>query len=274
MNQKFQVLCVTMNQTDFSKIAEMNIQSDVVFANQCERTAYEEIEFNGHTAKMISTETRGVGKNRNLALMYASAEICLFADDDVKYVDSAKEKILLEFEKYPNADVIIFNLESTDNDRQLIKHTKTKHWKSIRNPWGACRIAFRLKSIIKNSLWFSTLFGGGCVFPAGEDSIWLKQARRKGLKFYVSKEIIGKVSFATSTWFTGYDEKYYYGIGACYAALYGHVSLIRKLYSTYITRKKGDLSFVEKIKWIKAGAKGYKKLQSFEECIGKDLNDC
>ncbi len=30
----FEVLCVTMNQNDFSKIKEMNINSDVVFANQ------------------------------------------------------------------------------------------------------------------------------------------------------------------------------------------------------------------------------------------------
>lgn len=31
---KFELLCVTMHQKDFSKIQEMNIHSDVVFANQ------------------------------------------------------------------------------------------------------------------------------------------------------------------------------------------------------------------------------------------------
>ena len=84
-----------MHQSDFSKIKEMNIKSDVIFANQCDHTSYEELEFDGHTAKMISTATRGVGKNRNLALIYASADICLFADDDVTYDDGAEEKYSL-----------------------------------------------------------------------------------------------------------------------------------------------------------------------------------
>mgnify|MGYP000166988024 CR=1 FL=1 len=30
----FQILCVTMNQNDFSKIKQMNIHSNVIFANQ------------------------------------------------------------------------------------------------------------------------------------------------------------------------------------------------------------------------------------------------
>ena len=55
---KFEILCVTMHQNDFSKIKEMNIRSDVVFANQCDHTNYEELEFEGHIAKMISTQTK------------------------------------------------------------------------------------------------------------------------------------------------------------------------------------------------------------------------
>ena len=94
----FEILCATMHQNDFSKIKEMNIHSDVVFANQCDHTSYDEIEFEGHTAKMISTQTRGVGKNRNLGLIYASADICLLADDDVVYNDGY-EKTVLDFYK-------------------------------------------------------------------------------------------------------------------------------------------------------------------------------
>ena len=42
---KFEILCVTMHQRDFSKIQEMNIHSDVVFANQAETTKIEEYLF-------------------------------------------------------------------------------------------------------------------------------------------------------------------------------------------------------------------------------------
>ena len=96
---EFQILCVTMHQNDFSKLKEMNVHSDIVYANQCDHTCFEEIEFEGHTAKMISTQTKGVGINRNLVLTYAEGDICLLADDDVCYNDDAEEKILAEMLK-------------------------------------------------------------------------------------------------------------------------------------------------------------------------------
>ena len=42
---EFQILCVTMHQNDFSKIKEMNVHSDIVYANQCDHTSFEEIKF-------------------------------------------------------------------------------------------------------------------------------------------------------------------------------------------------------------------------------------
>ena len=107
----FEILCVTMNQKDFSKIQEMNIKSNVVFANQTDITAYEEIKFDKYIGKMISTTTRGVGVNRNICLMYASADICLLADDDLRYYDDVENKVVNEFNKYPDADIIIFHFE-------------------------------------------------------------------------------------------------------------------------------------------------------------------
>ena len=122
---RFEILCVTMHQKDFSKIEQMNIHSDVVFANQADRTCFEEKEFEGHLARMITTETRGVGINRNLALTYAKGEICLFADDDVTYNDDVEERVLAEFDAHPDADVIIFHLD-TDSERKQIKYNETK----------------------------------------------------------------------------------------------------------------------------------------------------
>ena len=116
----FEILCVTMHQKDFSKIEQMNIHSDVVFANQADDTRYDELEFEGKKAKMITTATRGVGINRNLTLSYASGDVCLFSDDDVKYVDNLEETVLKEFDAHPDADVIIFNLESSDSNRKQV----------------------------------------------------------------------------------------------------------------------------------------------------------
>lgn len=263
---RFQILCVTMHQEDFSKIEEMNVHSDIVYANQCDRTAFEEYEFDGRTARMISTETRGVGTNRNLALLYADAEICLFADDDVRYNDDAEERILEEFEKHPDADVMIFHFASNDPHRKPPQYSETKKWpKLATTPWGAVRIAFRLDSIRKANVWFTTLFGGGCLFPSGEDSMWLKDLRRAGLTFYVSKETIGEVSYETSTWFTGYDEKYFYGVGACFTAINPATTLLKYIYMAIRTRGKGRLSLSQKLRWMMHGKKGYKEMLSFND---------
>lgn len=261
---KLEVLCVTMHQTDFSKIREMNIHSDVVFANQAADTKFEEYPFEGHLARMITTDTRGVGINRNLALLYARGEICLFADDDVVYESDMESKVLREFEAHPDADVIIFHLES--NTRGSVKKRKTtkKCSRFTRMPWGTVRVAFRLKSMKKANAWFTTLFGGGCLFPSGEDSLWLTEVRRKGLTMYVSDKTIGTVCQKTSTWFTGYDEKYYFARGAFYQCARPKLRGLWMCYYLLRTRGWGSLSNAGKLKWMRLGAKGYRKGLGFE----------
>ena len=137
----------------------------------------------------------------------------------------------------------------------------------MRNPWGAIRIAFRLSSVQKANLWFTALFGGGCVFPSGEDSIWLKAARKAGLIFYVSKETIGQVSYENSSWFTGYDEKYFYGIGACYQAINPRTVFLKKIIRLYNERGRGVLTSKEKFKWMGNGANGYKQMLSYLDFV-------
>ena len=263
---RFEVLCVTMHQKDFSKIEEMNIHSNVVFANQADATAFDETEFEGKRARMITTATRGVGINRNLALTYADADICLLADDDVKYVDNMEELVIDEFDKHPDADVFIFHLDTDDENRKQISYKKTrKHGRFERMPWGGVRIAFRLSSVKKANVWFTTLFGGGCIFPSGEDSIWLLEAKRKGLKFYVSDKTIGKISFEESTWFTGFDEKFYFSKGVFCQAMHSRTFYLWALYYLFRYRSRKGISFPEKIKWMKIGKRCYGELISYEE---------
>lgn len=262
----FQILCVTMHQNDFSKLKEMNIHSDVIFANQADRTETKELVFEGHTARMITTDTRGVGINRNIALMYADADICLFADDDVTYVDNMEQIVVAEFEAHPEADIMIFHLDTDDPVRKQKKYSKTKKCgRFARMPWGGVRIAFRLTSVRKANLWYTTLFGGGCIFPSGEDSIWLHDAKKKGLIFYVSEKTIGTVSFQESTWFTGRDEKYFYARGAYYQAVYPKTILLWMGYFALRTKNMCDMPWKEKWKWMRFGAQGYQKMLSFEE---------
>lgn len=265
----FEILCVTMHQTDFSKIKEMNIQSNVVFANQSDCVRYDEFEFNGNTAKMITTNTRGVGINRNLALMYASADICLFADDDVCYYDGYKEKIIEYYEKNPKADVVIFNFKvSRDGEKEKDIVTSGRRLKKRHlGKFGTYCITARKNSLLKTNIWFITLFGGGTKYSSGEDSLFLLDCYNNKLRIYACENTLGFVHHKDSTWFTGYDEKFYFGKGAFYQVAHKRTFWIWMQYFLFRTRKFGSLSRKQKKYWIKQGRKAFKQGKSFEEFI-------
>lgn len=260
---RLEVLCVTMHQKDFSKVAQMNIQSDVVFANQCDSTAYEEFAFGGYTARMISTETRGVGVNRNLSLLYARGEIVLLGDDDMRYADGYEAAVLNAFDALPDADVIIFNITSKGGRPQKQNTTVKKVGPLTKLPYGAPRIAIRLEALKRSNVWFTTLFGGGCRYTNGEDSVFLNQLRRAGLNIYVSPVLIGEVDMSQSTWFQGADEEFYFNKGAFLKAMHPVALLLYNVY--FLFRVKSPLSLRARWRWLRAGSRAYSEGQTFSQ---------
>lgn len=217
---RLQVLVSTMHQKDMGLLEKMNIRSDAIIVNQTDTHGFQEVQKEGHTVKFYSFAERGVGLSRNTALMRADAPICLFADDDVCYVDDYEERVLREFERHPESDVIVFNVPSTCKDPRQ-KDYVAQRWKrlNILNCFrhGTFRIAVRRDRILKKNIFFTLLFGGGAKYSAGEDSLFLADCIRKGLKVYESDVTIGSVSHEESTWFMGYTDKYFLDKGAFYA---------------------------------------------------------
>ena len=263
---KFEILCVTMHQTDFSKIQQMNIHSDVLFANQADRTAYEERDFVGHKARMLTTDTRGVGINRNLTLMYASAGIVLLSDDDMRYTDTYEQDILSEFEMHPDADVMIFNIGTTGgqgrSQKQNKKTKRTALWS--RMPYGAPRIALRLEALRRKNIWFTTLFGGGSKYSNGEDSIFIADLRKAGLRVYVSNVYIGNVDMSNSTWFRGANEEFYFNKGVYLKAVHPQTMLFYNLYFTF--RVRSDVPVLQRWTWLRKGNRAFSKGLTFADC--------
>ena len=234
-----EVLCATMHRIDFSLIKEMNIKSDVVFANQCDRTAYEEVKFDGHTAKMISTETRGVGKNRNLALIYASADVCLFADDDVVYNDDYEKTVCHFYEEHPDADVVVFNfLVSRNGSKPDNIVNKTKKLKFKKFSYGTYAVSVRRSSIDWHNIKFHHQFGGGTLYSCGEDTCFLNDCFKKKLTVYVCAETIGVVDHKESTWFNGYTEKYFVDKGIMFYTLVKQFAVPAAFYHCFKHREE------------------------------------
>lgn len=211
---KLQVLISTMHQINHSLLDKMNIQSDAIVVNQCDRNEIEEFEYKGHQILWMSLKERGVGLSRNTALMRATADIVLFADDDVVYDDGYEKTIVDCFEEYATTDMLIFRVESTNKDRPTKKESrnhKLTWFNSMK--YGAVRIAIRTAAIRKANVFYSLLFGGGAKYQAGEDTLFIQQCLKNKIKAVSVQKRIGIVEQSESTWFVGCNEKYFYDKG-------------------------------------------------------------
>lgn len=216
-----QVLIATMNKKigDYSLLKKMNIQTDAIVCNQCDTNKFEEFTWNGHNIKWLSFAEKGVGLNRNNALMRATGQIVLFADDDMVYVDGYAEKIEKAFKKCPDADVLVFNLHEKVVTRSIISDIgKVGRVNYLR--YGTARIAARMSLLKKNGIFFNQCFGGGTEHCHGEDNIFLTDCLNKGLKIYAFPMTIASLTEEReSTWNTGYDKKYLKDQGCLYKAI-------------------------------------------------------
>ena len=118
---KIQVLIATMNQKDHNLLKKMNISTDAIVGNQCDFNSIENFIYNGNNIVYLNFKEKGVGLNRNNCLMRATGDICLFADDDMIYVNDYSKLVENAFLENPTADVIIFNLAEKEKKRYIIK---------------------------------------------------------------------------------------------------------------------------------------------------------
>lgn len=266
-----QVLVATMNQSDHSLLDKMNIQTNAIVCNQCERNEIEEFFYNGHSIKWLSFNERGVGLNRNNALMRATADIVMFADDDMVYIQSYQDIVEKAFNELKDADVIIFDLKYPNKFRKPIsKITRLRKKDCMR--FGAARIAVRLSSIQLNGISFNLCFGGGATYSSGEDTLFLNECFNKNLKVYAYPVIIAQLlDERESTWFKGYNDKFFFDKGILYYLLNRHLGIVYAIYHCFKHRKryqeygwkKAFLQMTDGINYIKK--KKYKNNNASEE---------
>ena len=190
--------------------------------------------------------------------MRADADYVLFGDEDVVYDDDYEESVLKAFQENPKADVLLFNVRAVEG-RQTYENRKVKRvrWYNYgRYPTYA--IGARLDSLRKANVWFSLLFGGGAAYSNGEDSLFLHDCLQKGLKLWAVPIQIGHEAARkdqSSTWFHGYNEKFFYDRGVLYHYLYGGLERVWALRFLIKNRSKmcTELSVKEAYRIMKKG---------------------
>lgn len=223
---KLQILVSSLNQEVKSLAEKMNLQADTILINQCNENRYEEWTQDGHQIRCYHLAERGVGLSRNNALLRADADLCLFSDEDIVYDDGAVERIIEGFEQHPEADMLLFNVR--------VQESRFTYWNSFykRVKWYNCgrypaySFALRTAKMHEKNLTYSLLFGGGAKYANGEDSLFIHDCLKAGLKVYSIPVEIGEEQPRPSTWFFGFDRKFFHDRGVLYHVLYGKLAAV------------------------------------------------
>lgn len=260
-SEKLEVLISTMHQTDFSKYYEMNLRTDAVIANQAEENSIKEGVINGHTVKLITTNTRGVSKNRNTAIANIgdTAEYIVFADDDLRFYDNYEHTVISAFEKHPEADAVKFNLRCVSERKIAMSPIKDFHRASRREvtSWGVWALAIKATVLKKSGIVFNERFGPGTENYCGEDSIFLQELFKHKVKVYASPEYIAEIDQSDSSWFEGYNERYLTVSGMILSEIYPilcYPLIIRSAYK-FSKRDRCKLPFPKILKCYYRGIK-------------------
>ena len=206
---------------DTTHVAEnMKLEADAIVINQTDSFGYEEYQYKEHRIKIYCMNEKGVGLSRNNALLRADGDIVLFSDEDIVYNEGYAKAVLDAFEANPDIDMIFFNFDVAE-DRQtyhIEKQGRIRSYNCGRYPTYS--LAVRREVLHKKGITFSLLFGGGAKYSNGEDSLFIKQCIKSGMKALALPVTLGREVPRPSTWFNGYTDKFFYDRGVLYKALY------------------------------------------------------
>lgn len=249
---RLEVLVTTMHQSDFGKYTQMNLQTDAVIANQTDKNEYAEAEINGNTVKLISTDSRGLSRNRNIALAHANQEsvFIMFSDDDLVFNDGYEQMVLDEFEKHPEAEAIKFNIHDLSKTRKISMRRIERFEKATRRNMsssGVCGIVIKRNVLRKHNLHFHENFGAGTENFCGEDTIFLMEMLGKKVRFYRSPVDIAGIDQTVSSWFQGHNARYFTTCGMMLGTIYpvlSYLLVIRSAWKAY-RRKTSRMGYFE-----------------------------
>ena len=215
------VLISALNQEAEKLPRKMGLKTDAVIVNQCDRESKEELSYRNRKILLINNTERGVGRSRNLALDHAWGDVVLFSDEDIVYEEDYHARIQQAFRRRPDADILLFNVR-VNPDRRTYWNERSKriHWYNCGRYPTFCA-AVKLDRLRESGIRFSTLFGGGAPYSNGEDSLFFMDCIKKGFKVVAVSAVIGTEKTRKSTWFNGYDEKFFFDRGVLFHFMYG-----------------------------------------------------
>lgn len=264
MNQKIEVLVSTMYEKNFDLHKKMNLKENVTVINQfgLENFDTPKLKKIKNNIFYYQIKDRGLSKSRNMAIESSSGDICIIADNDVLYLNDYSETINDAYQKYPDADIIAFQVDRINGREKKFSNTdkKIKYLSSLKI--SSVEITFKRNSILKKELRFNEDLGAGSNYLMGEENEFLIQALNKGLKVYYVAKKIGVVDMSSSTWFETYNNEYFESRGASFKAMFPRfywILIFQFIIRKRMIKKDSNMSYFQILKKMFEGSKMYSK---------------
>jgi len=238
----------------------MHLETDAVVVNQCDHAGDREFLFQDKKIRQIDRPERGVGLSRNTCIDNApECDILLFTDEDIVYDEGYAGLIEDEYRAHQDADALLFNVRVCENRRTYWNEDfkRVRFYNYGRYP--AYSISIKKSALDKSGVRFPLEFGGGAKYANGEDSIFLHELLRAGVKIFRTPVCLGEETERESSWFNGYNERFFIGRGALYVKLYGVFAVPRAL--LFLIRHRymyEETGFTKAFKYMKQGMKEIK----------------
>lgn len=239
MSLSIQVLAATMNRKSPKKIFDtMNINNGVLVNQITDSKIQPPEDTRDKNRIIISKREKGLSRSRNEALLNATSDICLIADDDVRLGKGYERIIQKAYKNLSDADIIAFFVEDENKDLKRIKKPLEEGRVGLIRSMKirSVQISFRRESILNAGITFNEKFGAGTDLYMGEENIFLAECIRNGLRVYSVPEKIGVLIDEGSTWFRGFDYDYLKVKGAVFREMSTFLWLF--LIAQFAMRKK------------------------------------
>ncbi|MCD8405991.1 glycosyltransferase family 2 protein [Tenacibaculum dicentrarchi] len=197
--------------------------------------------------KLVFCEKGGLSLNRNNCLKNAKSDICVIADDDVRYKDSYIDELKDKFIKDTTLDILSGKIKTNPGEQEYKEYKKESkkitffNFKNI----SSVEIAFRRKSIIDNNLTFDQNFGLGSpkYSTGGEESIFIRDAIFKKLKIVYFPFYLVNHPYESSGKINKFDQKLMTFLGGYSRRLFGLIGFIFFFY--FLIRHRSKIKSVK-----------------------------
>lgn len=240
---KLSVLITVLNEQIYDVVERLVPQiksSQVVISHQITKSGVRPLESVPKGVKYCYMFERGLSRNRNNAIKFATGDVCLICDADVNFVDGFEQRILQVYRENPLVDVAIFkSLNLQGEQRKSYPKVSVKlNFKSILSV-NSIEISFRRKAVLDKGIVFNESFGLGAKFCSGEENIFLADCLRRDLSLCFFPQFINVhpqessgVVYSKNRIITNMKVfRYIYGFGAGFLALFFFAFYHYRLYS-------------------------------------------